>query len=119
MSVTSFDQLIARYAEGHRNFQNSELDSESGDLRGLDLSDADFSGSFIVADFRSSILRNAHFRHANVKTCDFRGADLRNADFRDAALEATEFQNALLEGAQFAGAGNHGRILRDNEQPDW
>ncbi len=103
MPVTSFTELISRYAAGERDFRESELDAEVGDLRGLDFSGADFSGSFIVADFRLCNLQGTQFQNANVKTCDFRGADLRNSDFRHSALDGTEFENAILDGCRFAG----------------
>lgn len=119
MPVKSFAQLISRYADGERDFRDSELDGETGDLQGLDFTDADFSGSFIVADFRSATLKNARFQNANIKTCDFRNANLENADFRNSALDGTQFENAHLEGCRFGGAGIHSRILQDDELPDW
>ena len=118
MSVTSFADLITQYTAGERDFRDSKLDGETGDLRGLYLPDADFRGSFVVADFRSAILTNARFQNANIKTCDFRNANLQNADFRNSAIDAMQFENANLEGCRFAGAGSRSRILKEDELPD-
>lgn len=112
-------EIISRYQSGERYFGYSELDEVTCDFCSVDLSDADFSHSFIVADFRGAILISADFSHCNIKTCDFRGADLRGAVFQNADLEGTEFADAILEGAKFEGAGMYGGSMRPDELPDW
>ena len=115
----SADELIRRYQSGERYFGQCELEEPICDFRGVDLSEADFRGSFLVADFREANLRSTNFTGCNVKTCDFRGADLRNAIFREAALEATEFAGANLAGADFEGAGCYSYRMNIGELPDW
>lgn len=115
----SADELMQRYQNGERYFAEAELDAAVYDLRGVTLQGADFSRSYIVADFREADLRGVSFERANVKTCDFRGADLRNANFSGAALESTEFDGAKLEGVDFSGASAYGRELKGEEKPRW
>ena len=115
----SLGEVVSRYRNSERYFGHSELDEATNDFRGVDLSGADFSHSFIVADFREALLTFANFSHCNVKTCDFRGADLRGAIFREACLEGTEFAEAILDGADFEGAGMYGVRMKPGELPDW
>lgn len=62
----------------------------TGEVRGLDLSDADFSGLDLEgSDFRESILTGVNFRRAN----------LRGAIFRDAVVAGVRFEGADLEDA--------------------
>lgn len=111
--------IALRYATGERAFRSIEIDPAARRLGSLILEEADFSGSWVVADFRKANLRGASFRNANVKTCDFSGADLTNADFRGAALDATIFKGATMNGASFAGATISGSELTDGELPTW
>jgi uncharacterized protein YjbI with pentapeptide repeats len=111
------DQLLLRYAAGERSFRHMELDDGIHDLRNLKLSGANFSGSFIVADFRGADLRNTDFTNANIKTCDFRGADLSGANFRGASLDATNFEGAQMQGTIFEGAFIQGHELKGHERP--
>lgn len=114
-------EILHRYAGGERDFQQVEIeDSEDrASFRGANLDDADFSGSFIVADFTGASLRNSHWSNANVKTCIFRDADLSRANFSGTALDATVFQGAKMAGANFAGAYVQSRKLQPGEMPDW
>ncbi len=115
----SAGEVMSRYQNGERCFGHSELDKVLCDLRGVDLADADFSHSFLTADFRGAVLTSANFSHCNIKTCDFRGADLRGAIFRGARLESTQFAEAMLDGANFEGAGVFSHSLKSGELPDW
>lgn len=115
----SAGELLARYQSGERYFGGSELEEPVCDFRGVDLSEADFSRSFLVADFCAANLRSANFSHCNIKTCDFRGADLQNAIFREAALEGTNFADADLTGADFEGGNIFGHSLAAGELPFW
>jgi len=110
-------ELLRRYAVGERSFRRLELDDGVYDLRNAKLSDADFTGSFIVADFRGADLRNADFANTNVKTCDFRGADLSGANFKGAALDAAEFDGARMSDTKFIGAFIYGHELKEHERP--
>ena len=113
------DDLLRRYQSGERCFAGAELDSITLDLRDSNLEGADFSCSFILADFAGANLRGTVFANANLKTCDFSNADLRDAVFTGSALCATTFKNANLEGANFEGAYYHSRTLEAGERPWW
>ncbi len=110
-------ELLRRYAAGERSFHGLELDDAVHDLRNAKLADADFTGSFIFANFRGADLRHTDFTNANVKTCDFRGADLSGAIFKGASLDAAEFQGAKMDETKFLGAFIQGHELKDNEWP--
>jgi uncharacterized protein YjbI with pentapeptide repeats len=109
--------LLQRYALGERSFRGLELDDLTYDFRNAKLADADFTGSFIVADFRGADLRNADFANANIKTCDFRGADLSGSNFKGAALDAAKFEGARMSNTKFAGAFIQGQELNEHERP--
>ena len=115
----SVEELLRRYADGERYFAELELDDSVHDLQNVELEDADFSHSFIFADFRGANLKRVSFASANVKTCDFRNADLEGTDFSDAAIDGTQFEGANLEGARFAGAGCYGYTMKADEKPWW
>jgi uncharacterized protein YjbI with pentapeptide repeats len=113
------NRLLDDYGNGIRRFR---LRSNSGNilvLDGVNLEEADFSGSFLLASFRNCNLRGASFKNANVKTCDFTGANLINADFRNAALCSTTFIDANMEGADFKDSFFHGHDLKAGEVPHW
>ncbi len=113
------EELLRRYQNGERDFTQVALDGGNYDLRGVTLAGANFSGTFITADFRGANLQAASFAKANVKTCDFRHADLRGANFSGALLEATEFKGANLRDANFEDARNFSLILKAGELPTW
>jgi uncharacterized protein YjbI with pentapeptide repeats len=112
-------ELLQRYANGERDFTEAELDDVVYDLRNVTLEGADFSRSFIVADFQGANLKDAKFVSANVKTCDFRGANLQGANFACAALESTQWEGANLQDANFEGASVMSYQLKAGEKPDW
>lgn len=111
------DELVAAYAAGRRDFTDLHTDDDVLDLPGLDLTDADFSGAFLVASFDNAVLVGARFANANIKTCTFVNADLTNAVFHGAGLCATDFSGAILDGARFAGAYYHSHQLTDDDKP--
>ena len=112
------NELTARYKAGERNFRGLDLNGEALDLRDSNLAGADFSESFIFADFRGANLERSVFDRANVKTCDFRGANLRGASFREAAVDAADFSGAEMTDASFDGASAQGHIFHSGESPD-
>lgn len=111
------NRILERYASGVRSFASEHFDDEVHDLVGATLDDADFSGCFIVADFRGASLQRVSFRNANVKTCDFTGANLLYASFEGAAIDGAKFEGASLSGASFEGASEQGHIYAKDELP--
>jgi uncharacterized protein YjbI with pentapeptide repeats len=109
--------MLERYAAGERSFVGIELDDKVHDFAGVDLSGADFSRSYIFADFRGANLSFCNFSEANVKTCDFRGANLQGALFEGAAICSAEFEGANLAGASFVGAHFHSHVFQRGELP--
>jgi len=109
--------ILERYASGARSFVGSSLDGEVHDFSCANLENADFSRSFIFADFRNANLVGANFSEANVKTCDFTGANLRGALFKNAAIDDAIFNGANLDGASFEGASEQGYIYAKHEFP--
>ena len=78
---------------------------------------ADFSQSFIDADFNGANLQGARFASANVKTCSFDGANLRGTDFSKSAIDAATFDRADVSDANFEGASAHGYVYQKGESP--
>jgi 2-iminobutanoate/2-iminopropanoate deaminase len=114
-------ELLERYNQGERDFRGLEISDErenSGTFRDALLDGADFSHSFVDADFGGARLRNSKFVQANVKTCRFDGADLSNADFSGAAICSATFSSSNFQGAQFEGASVHGYAFGKGELPD-
>ena len=95
-------EILNEYLKGIREFR--DIDVESGDLSGADLSDIYFEGCYLAIDFRRANLKGARFINGNIKTCDFRGADLTDAIF----------ENLLVEGVEFCGAIGDGTVFRNN-----
>lgn len=116
---TTVEELLQRYNSGERFFVGVELDTSSYDLQDKRFEDADFSRSFITADFRRANLKRASFADANIKTCDFREADLTGANFSGAALEDTRFKGANFEGVCFTDATCYGHTMKEGEIPWW
>lgn len=111
-------EILARYAQGERDFRELDIaDGDSSSFRDALLEGADFSRSFILADFSGARLRGSRFVEANVKTCVFDGADLGYCDFSRAAIDAATFESCNFEGAQFEGAGCYGYTFARNELP--
>lgn len=113
--------VLAAYSSGQRDFRHVDVeDSEEGgaSFRHAVLDGADFSGSFVFADFSDASLRGCRFQRANIKTCVFDRADLSCADFRSALIDAATFQGARLEGSNFGGATAYGHVFKEGEFPD-
>jgi len=114
-------EILGRYETGERDFRGIEIEATRGtsdpEFRRANLTGADFTGAFILADFSGANLQGARFAAANVKTCTFDGADLRNADFAGAAIDSATFDGAELAGTNFEGAGAHGYTHRKDEYP--
>ena len=115
-------EIVRRYTSGGRHFTGIDIedpdDADQWAFRGATLDGADFSGSFIVADFTGASLKGASFSGANVKTCIFDKADLSGADFRGAALCSATFGGADVTGADFTGATIHSHVFEAGELPD-
>ncbi|HUJ63390.1 MAG TPA: pentapeptide repeat-containing protein [Kofleriaceae bacterium] len=116
-------EIARRYLQGERDFRGLDISDGRGEagasFRGVVLDGADFSRSFIEADFTGARLCNSKFVEANVKTCTFDGADLRDSDFSRASIDAATFTGCRFDGAQFEGAGLYGHRLAKGELPDW
>ncbi len=111
------DELLRRYVAGERIFRGEDFEAVALNLRGQNLSAADFSEAFIVADFRDANLAGCCFNGANVKTCDFRGANLLGASFRGAAIDGAEFDANGVAVSNFEGASNQGLTYKQDEKP--
>lgn len=113
-------QLLAEYRSGRRDFTGAEIEdaAATAPLQGATLDDANFSGCFILADFRGCSLRAARFVRANVKTWCFDGADLSGADFTDACIDAATFTGAKVQHASFARSSCYGHTFAADEVPE-
>jgi 2-iminobutanoate/2-iminopropanoate deaminase len=113
------EEILARYAEGERDFTGLDINDHGAQpsFRGARLDGADFSHSFVLADFTGARLRGERFVGANVKTCVFDGADLRDADFSDAPIDGASFEGCTFDGARFEGAGSYGYTYAKGELP--
>jgi len=117
----SAEELLRRYAEGERNFQDKILhrvDLSSADLRDIDLSRSRLSyvnfscaclenvglGLAIFSDFR-----NARFSRDE----DWLGVDFYYCDLREANLAEVDISNSLFIGSNLQGAGVCGGIQGD------
>jgi uncharacterized protein YjbI with pentapeptide repeats len=109
--------MIARHAAGERDFRALDLDDRTYDFSGASLAGTDFSGSFLIADFRGADLAGALFTNCNVKTCDFRDANLAGASFASSAIDAADFRGANLSGTLFIDATEQGHVYSLDEQP--
>lgn len=116
--TTTSNELTARYKAGERSFRGLDLDGEILDLRDSNFAGADFSESFIAADFRGANLERCVFERANVKTSDFRGANLRGASFRETAVDGADFSGAETTDACFDGASAQSHIFHSGESPN-
>lgn len=113
-------EIRRRYGAGERDFGGLEIEdaADAASFRDAVLAGADFSGSFILADFTGANLRGCRFVQSNVKTRSFDAADLRECDFSGAAIDAATFHGAQLDGARFADASAYGHTFQPMELPD-
>jgi len=90
--------LLAKYAEGQRDFRNIQLTGTQGDrLQGQDLRNINLSGSAIEKiDLRQINLKNANLDGIKLTKIDLRGADLSNSSLIDANLSFSNLAEANL-----------------------
>lgn len=118
--VYSFHELFQRYADGHRDFTETDIDfSRDDSCDGKCLDGAILDESWLSCSFVGASLRGCCFRRSNVKASDFSNADLRGADFRGAALCGTTFIGAKTEGIRIEGAYYHSAEFKEGEVPNW
>jgi uncharacterized protein YjbI with pentapeptide repeats len=110
-------EILASYAAGNRSFTSLDLDEKTHDFQNVTLADADFTGTFVFANFRGANLERAIFKDANVKTCDFTEANLSGASFEGAAIDGAVFCGANLRGTSFLGATEQGYVYQVGEVP--
>jgi hypothetical protein len=115
----SVEELVRRYAEGERNFPNTEL-SESN-LSGLTLDGASFDrfSWFFDSNFEGASLVGVSFRLCNLKCASFRGANLTGASFELAAIESIVLEGAQLSGSKFLGATFYGYSIKNADERPW
>lgn len=111
--------VISQYARGKRDFRWTAINHVYLDFRGTVLNDADFSHTFIAADFRGADLKNCRFNNARLMKSDFSDANLENTSFKEAFLDDTKFNGANMKDAIFEGAKIHSYVLKLNEKPNW
>jgi uncharacterized protein YjbI with pentapeptide repeats len=108
MSVDNVEELLARFAEGERDFSESELEGanfEGVELVGVDLSRSNLSrANFQAARLDSARLHGACLeaavlRRASLTDCDLSRANLCEADLTGATLNTAKLDGAFLEGA--------------------
>ena len=93
--------LLARYAEGQRDFRYIQLTGTQGDrLQGQDLRNINLSGSVLErVDLRQVIFKNANLNGIKLVKVDLRGADLSNSSLIDANLAFSNLSEANLSQA--------------------
>ena len=111
------EELLRRYANGERNFPETEL--SDADLSGVTLDGANFEkfSWFGSTNFDGASLRGTSFRTCHVKCASFRNADLTGASFELAAIEAADFAGAKREGVSYVGATCYGYTIREGDEP--
>jgi uncharacterized protein YjbI with pentapeptide repeats len=92
--------LIAKYAEGQRDFRNVQVigTGTQGDrLQGQDFSNINLSGAVLErVDLRQVIFKNANLNTTTMIKVDLRGANLSNASLIDANLSFSNLTEANL-----------------------
>lgn len=101
LTPISAASLIAKYAEGQRDFQKVQLIGAPGDrLQGKDFQNINLSGSVLEGvDLRQVIFKNANLNGIKILRIDLRGADLSNANLMDADLAFSNLAEANLSQA--------------------
>jgi uncharacterized protein YjbI with pentapeptide repeats len=110
-------EILAAYAGGNRSFVSLDPDDEVHNFENATLVGADFTGTFVFANFRGANLGRSVFKNANVKTCDFSNSNLSGASFEGAAIDGALFTKANLEGGSFTGASEQGHVYQAGELP--
>ena len=90
--------LLAKYAEGQRDFRYIQLTGTQGDrLQGQDLSNINLSNSVLErVDLRQVIFKNANLNRIKLVKVDLRGADFSNSSLIDANLAFSNLSEANL-----------------------
>ena len=93
--------LLAKYAEGQRDFRYIQLTGTQGDrLQGQDLSNINLSNSVLErVDLRQVIFKNANLNRIKLVKVDLRGADFSNSSLIDANLAFSNLSEANLSQA--------------------
>lgn len=118
LSITDVGELLRRYAEGGRNFQNADLCNAQ--LAGLDLRAANLIGAQLqganlraaqldgvklaIADLSWAELTNASLRKAKLVGAILHASQLSYSDLSYASLNDADLQNANLVGACLMGS---------------
>jgi hypothetical protein len=97
----------------------------AADFRGATLSAADLAGIYILRarhddamDLRGADLREADLRRANLYRADLSGANLSGANLNGADLSRTDLSGANLDGADLSGANFDGADLSRTDLRD-
>lgn len=93
ISITPVGEMLRRYQQGDRNFQ--QIDLAGVDLAGVDLRNA----NLIAAHLQGTILVNANLAGIKAMLADFSQADLRGANLYQAKLISANLSGANLDGA--------------------
>jgi Pentapeptide repeats (8 copies) len=112
------EELLTRYRQGERDFQDADLKEtrlRRADLRGCDLNAADLyaadlTGAVLMkadlhdADLRFAVLCTANLRGANLCGADLSGADLSDANLKETNIRGADFSGASMRGTRLVGA---------------
>jgi uncharacterized protein YjbI with pentapeptide repeats len=115
--LSSVEELLERYVQGERVFENVDLprsrlcrvDLSGSDLNTADLYNADLTEAVLLetdlhdADLRWADLHGAVLRGSNLNGADLTGAKLSNADLEGADIRGADFASASLRGANLIG----------------
>jgi Pentapeptide repeats (8 copies) len=101
----SAEELLARYAQGERDFRHLDLQGlclRGAELRGIHLVKCDLVG----VDLTDAILNDCNLRKSALQKAilcgaNLSGSDLRGADFSDADLSGADLTNADAREADF------------------
>ena len=118
---TSFEQVVAWYDQGHRDFTVSDLGRPGRtsyigrSLQGIRLPWARLAGfQFVNVDFTGADLTGANLEKAILSRCVFAGGTtLQRSNLVGAQLDHAKLSGADLEGADLTGANLEAADLKD------
>ncbi|MBF2008358.1 MAG: pentapeptide repeat-containing protein [Chlorogloeopsis fritschii C42_A2020_084] len=97
------EELLAKYEAGMRDF--SGIDLSEANLRGVQLSEANFShANFSIVNMSGANLSGSNLRHAQLNVARLRGAHLTQANLNHATLNVANLIRADLSRAQLQSA---------------
>ena len=108
--AASFDQIIAWYSQGERDFTEAKFDGgrrsySDLDLREINLSNASLSQyQFLKCDFSKADLHGVNFREAFLQQCKFDAVNLTSANMQGSELSNSSFSGANLSWANLSKA---------------